>query len=189
MTLDESRTVTEIEMQTKSAKAGSWQYRYVGRENKGFENKIASFFDRIRPDMPFLDKVFLSIESENNFPHSSGISSSASFMSSLALSLIDLENQFNKQHPNPDTFLINASEFARLGSGSAARPVYGGYSIWGKCELENSSDNYAIPINELIHPIFHNYKDAILIISSEPKSLSSTSGHALMNQNPYAHKI
>ncbi len=186
MTLSESRTVTEIEMQDSSSKGGSWQFRYAGELNKEFAKKIDVFFSRIKTKMPFLEKVFLSIDSENNFPHSSGISSSASFMSSMALCLCDLESQFYKQEFDRIEIFQKASEIARLGSGSAARSIYGGFTIWGDSSIENSSNEYAIPINDLVHPVFKKYHDAILLVSSKPKVLSSTAGHELMNHNPFA---
>lgn len=186
MTLNESRTVTEVEMKTKTLKKGQWQYKYAGKEHPEFENKLKVFFDRAKPHLPFLDEVFLSIDSENNFPHSSGISSSASFMASLALSLCDLEAQYTNVIRGDDEHYQKVSFIARLGSGSASRSVYGGYTVWGKCGIEHSSDEYAVPVDSLVHPKFKNFRDAVLIISSEQKSLSSSKGHELMKDNPFA---
>jgi diphosphomevalonate decarboxylase len=51
--------------------------------------------------------------------------------------------------------------------------------------MANSTDELAIPIRERVHPIFASYHDAILVIDSSPKPLSSTSGHKLMNHHVY----
>jgi len=186
MTLDKSRTITEMELNGESKNKGDWRFTYAGQEQKGFDAKIADFFNRIRPLMPFLNEVFLSINSENNFPHSSGISSSASSMASMALCLCDLEGRYNGKRLSEDAFLMRASEIARLGSGSGSRSVFGGYSIWGTCRIQQASDLYAIAVSEMIHPDFLTYRDAILILNSDSKSLSSTAGHELMNHNIYA---
>ena len=74
---------------------------------------------------------------------------------------------------------------ARLGSGSACRSVYPDLAIWGECHGTNGSNNFAVPYNE-IHPSFNGMKDSIAIISAKEKSVSSTAGHQLMENNPYA---
>jgi diphosphomevalonate decarboxylase len=86
-----------------------------------------------------------------------------------------------------DYFLQKASQIARLGSGSASRSLFGKYAIWGEMEaLADSSNAYAIPFIGAIHPIFEHLQDTILMIDSSPKKVSSTAGHALMNNHPYA---
>jgi diphosphomevalonate decarboxylase len=58
--------------------------------------------------------------------------------------------------------------------------------MWGENDLvEGSSNLKAIEVND-IHPNFQEMKDAILIIEDEPKKVSSTIGHGLMNNHPYA---
>ena len=79
------------------------------------------------------------------------------------------------------------SFLARLGSGSASRSVYGGFAIWGKhSDIAGSSDDFALPIDHLVHPLFKTYRDAILIVSSGSKSLLSSAGHRLMESNAFA---
>jgi diphosphomevalonate decarboxylase len=91
------------------------------------------------------------------------------------------------ENPNDEGFYKQASNLARLGSGSAARSIYGGYTIWGKVRgSEKYDDLYAEQLQSVIHPVFRAYKDAILIVSSESKKVGSSAGHALMNNNPYA---
>lgn len=86
-----------------------------------------------------------------------------------------------------DAFSRKASYIARLGSGSACRSVYERAAIWGKTiYAEGSSDDYAIAYGAELHEVFNNFHDDILIVSDVEKSVSSTSGHALMNDNIYA---
>ena len=71
------------------------------------------------------------------------------------------------------------SHLSRLGSGSAARSIYGHFVEWGLQHQE-----YATPLKD-IHPIFHKLRDAILIISGEEKPVSSRIGHSLMENHPF----
>ena len=60
-------------------------------------------------------------------------------------------------------------------------------ALWGKTEAcEGSSDEYAVSLENDIHPVFKTYHDSILIVSGETKAVSSRAGHALMDGNPYA---
>jgi diphosphomevalonate decarboxylase len=107
-------------------------------------------------------------------------------MSALALGLCGLERQLFNTLSNESEYLQKASYVARLGSGSACRSVYPHLAVWGQAEDINlSSDHFAIPYDD-VHPSFLTFHDDVLIISSDRKSVSSTVGHALMNNNPFA---
>ncbi len=161
-------------------------FRFEGKENAKFEAKIQAFLESILTYFPFLPHFSLEINSLNSFPHSTGIASSASSMSALALCLVDMENNLNGGL-RPYEFYEKASMIARLGSGSACRSVYPYLAVWGKhTDVALSSNEHAVPFYESLHPIFQSYKDAILIVSSDEKSVSSRAGHALMENNPYA---
>jgi diphosphomevalonate decarboxylase len=110
-------------------------------------------------------------------------------MGALAMCLCDLELQLlNKRNAlfNQTSFK-KASYIARLGSGSACRSVYPVIAAWGKCaEVKGSSNEYAVPFETEIHPVFRTYHDTILIAGRGEKSVSSRMGHGLMENNPYA---
>jgi diphosphomevalonate decarboxylase len=60
-------------------------------------------------------------------------------------------------------------------------------ALWGATDCyKDSSDEYAVSLADDIHPVFKTYRDSILIVSGEQKSVSSRAGHALMEGNPYA---
>ena len=125
------------------------------------------------------------IHSINSFPHSAGIASSASAFGAIALAMLDLAYAQEGKEIDAD-FYEKASNLARLGSGSACRSIFPSYSMWGHNDLvAGSSNEKAIAVND-IHPSFQNMKDAILIIEDQPKKVSSTIGHGLMNNHPYA---
>lgn len=187
-TLSKAYTQTTIHYRAKKEFTDSIdiQFLFEGKENEKFKAKIQQFLESIATYYPFLKYFELDIESYNSFPHSTGIASSASSMSALALCLSDIENSINKDIDS-SKFIEKSSIVARIGSGSACRSIFPYVAIWGKTEnIEHSSNEYAIPFDQKIHPIFKTYQDAILIVSSDEKSVSSRAGHALMNDNYFA---
>ncbi len=180
-TLSKAVTTTSVGIYPK--RGGGASFRLDGIEQPSFLPKINTFLQLTSPFLPYLNDFFLDIQSHNSFPHSSGIASSASSMSALALCLCELEAQLTNSHP---INLRLASTLARLGSGSAARSVYGGWNLWGRmAEFSESSDDFAIPLPVTPAPVFRNLHDDIVIISSKTKSVSSSEGHRLMNNHPY----
>jgi diphosphomevalonate decarboxylase len=156
-------------------------------ENEAFRVKILEFLNSLAPTMPFLKQLKLTVRSGNSFPHSAGIASSASAMSALALCLCSLEDRLFGTLQDGNDFDQKASVLSRLGSGSACRSVFPHAAVWGATPfVPGSSDEYAVPVGELIHPMFKDFHDDILIVSREEKSVSSRAGHALMEGNPYA---
>lgn len=180
--LNNAVTTTRVTA-THTNKAG-FTFSLDGNKKDTFNAKIASLLQLASCTLPFINTHHLTIESSNTFPHSSGIASSASSMSALALCLAELQLKVdNNINDNIDIQMV--SDLARMGSGSAARSVYGGWTIWGKTPaIEKSSDNYAVELKD-IHPNFMQIANAILIIEPESKKVSSSQGHALMNNHPY----
>jgi diphosphomevalonate decarboxylase len=190
LTLSKSYTETKISYAPKVQKNADLQFEFYfeGEKNTGFESKIASMLTKSKPYLRFLKEYEIKIYSRNSFPHSSGIASSASSMSSLALCLCSMEQKLTSQTFGFDTFEQKATFLARLGSGSASRSVFGGFAVWGKSkEIPGSSDEFAIPLRIDIHENFKNLCDSVLVVSSKAKVLSSSAGHQLMETNPYAH--
>lgn len=188
MTLQKARTHTQIRFNYDPNKlANKLIFRFEGKEAPTFETRIQAYLQGLETRLPFLKYCSLEIDSENTFPHSSGIASSASAMGALALCLVQMEDLITGQ-ANAETFLQKASFLARLGSGSACRSLFPGFSLWGKSDdWEGSSDEYAIPVNNYQHN-FSSLRDAILIVESGQKPISSSAGHGLMTSNPFAGK-
>lgn len=155
-----------------------------GKKNIAFLPKIEQFFKRIKEYSPYIYDYKLQIDTHNTFPHSSGIASSASGFSALAYAVVQLEKQLSNL--NEKEAMIKASFLSRLGSGSACRSLFGPLAIWGKHEkLQYTSDLYAIEYQE-IHDVFKDFQDTILLIDKGQKKVSSTIGHDLMTNHPYA---
>jgi diphosphomevalonate decarboxylase len=186
-----SEAVTETSVTYRINAGGSdhpdLKFSFEGKPQPAFESRIKKFLDSITDAyFPMLTSLSLDIDSRNSFPHSSGIASSASAMSALALCLTDIEYQA-KGMTADEAFYRKASEISRLGSGSACRSIYPYMALWGvHPDITGSSNQYAIPYEAEIHEVFKGFHDDILIISSTEKSVSSSAGHQLMNGNIYA---
>lgn len=189
LTLKNAYTQTTLSYVPKSKSSATidFDFYFEKQPNPAFKEKILRFFHKIYDIFPFLSQFDFTIHSFNSFPHSAGIASSASSMSALALCLCEMERQVFGTLSDPAVFLSKASFVARLGSGSASRSVYATAALWGKlATVEASSNDYAIPFEGYVHPVFKTFHDDIFIVSKGKKAVSSTAGHALMNDNIYA---
>ncbi len=187
-TLDACATTTQIAFTKleKEADDFSFDLWFEGKPKEDFKPKITIFLKRIEKYLPFLKSYYLNIETSNSFPHSSGIASSASGMSAMALCLMDIEKQLNPDLSD-DLFTKKASFLARLGSGSACRSIEGDIMQWGvHKETEGSSDLFGIKYPYEVHNNFKNFHDTILLVDKGQKQVSSTVGHNLMYNHPYA---
>jgi len=186
-TLNNCKTITTLTY-TKKENKSSFDFEVFldGKRNDGFKPKIQTFFERILVFLPFLKDYHFKIETSNTFPHSSGIASSASGMSALALCLMSIERQLNTGMTT-EFFNQKASFLARLGSGSACRSIEGNLIVWGKTDaVEGSSNEFAIKYPYKVHENFKNYQDTILLVDKGEKQVSSTVGHNLMHNHPFA---
>ncbi|MDV3881292.1 diphosphomevalonate decarboxylase [Elizabethkingia anophelis] len=186
-TLNHCRTNTTMEF--SEGEDFSVQTFLVGNEELKFAEKIEKYFKNIEQYLPWILKGKYVIRTENTFPHSSGIASSASGFGAIAKCLMQLDAIFSG-NTSEEEALKKASFLARLGSGSACRSLYNGLVVWGNTkEVEGSSDLYAVQYpNDEIHPVFKKFNDWVLLIHEGEKSVSSTVGHGLMKTNPYAER-
>lgn len=187
-TLNNCKTITKVNFTKKESKDNfSFDLLFEGKPKEDFKPKILKFFQRIETYCPYLKEYHLIIDTENTFPHSSGIASSASGMAALAMNVMCLEKEIN---PNlsEDLFNKKASFLARLGSGSACRSIKGQVVVWGNNKtIAESSDLFGVEFTH-IHQNFKNYQDTILLVDKGEKQVSSTVGHDLMFGHPYAEK-
>ena len=184
-TLSQCRTITEMEF--AEGENFSVKLFLSGKEEPKFAEKTAKYLAGIEKYIPWVLRGSFVIKTENTFPHSSGIASSASGFGALAKCLMALDKEISGEKSTEET-LQKASLLARLGSGSACRSLYNGLVVWGATPVvSGSADEYAVPypVSE-IHPIFRDFNDWVMLIHEGQKSVSSTVGHGLMNGNPYA---
>lgn len=183
-TLSESFTQTTINFE-KTTKFSVQVF--LGKHfNEKFSKKIEKYFLSIKPYLPFIDKYKYIIYTTNSFPHSSGIASSASGFGAIADCLVKMSTLLGEKN-NEEFNKAKISFLARLGSGSACRSVYNGLVVWGKNKaIPGSSDLYAVPFPFEISPVFKTIQDTVLLIHEGVKEISSTLGHDLMKDHPYA---
>ena len=131
ITLSKAHTETRITARRLNAgESASIIFLFEGKENPSFGKRVAIYLQRLSEFVPCIKEYHLTIESENSFPHSSGIASSASAMSAIALCVADLQSNIDRK-THDAAFWQQVSSMSRLGSGSACRSVYGPVSVWG----------------------------------------------------------
>jgi diphosphomevalonate decarboxylase len=116
-------------------------------------------------------KLKAEVVSENNFPTGAGIASSAAAFAALALAAT--------RAAGLDWPEAAISRLARLGSGSAARSIPGGFVEW-QMGTEDA-DCYAVSIAP---PEHWALADCVAIVAAGHKTTGSTEGHALAPTSP-----
>lgn len=132
--------------------------------------KISRFVDLFRQDVG--DQRSVRVESLNFVPTAAGLASSASAFSALAGAL----QQVYQLEMSPQVL----STYARRGSGSATRSLFGGFVEWQRGT--SNDDSIAVPIDDA------NWDIAMLIIivSRTEKKISSRVGmDATMATSPF----
>ncbi|MEX2350772.1 MAG: diphosphomevalonate decarboxylase [Flavobacteriaceae bacterium] len=192
-TLSNCHTKTTLFYEPKTTAGFDFEVYLDGKREAGFEPKIETFFKRIESYIPFLKDYRFRLETTNSFPHSSGIASSASGMSALALCLMEmalrLRSATGSGEMTREYFNQKASFLARLGSGSACRSIEGPLIVWGEHpEIPGSSHLFGTKYPFEVHKNFANYQDTILLVDKGEKQVSSTVGHNLMHDHPFAEQ-
>ncbi|MDK1081993.1 MAG: diphosphomevalonate decarboxylase [Anaerolineae bacterium] len=111
------------------------------------------------------------VVSENNFPSSAGIASSAAAFAALALAASHAAGVTLTEH--------ELSRLARRGSGSACRSIPGGFVEW-HAGIEEA-DSFATSIAP---PEHWDLVDCVAIVSAVRKKTGSTEGHAVAATSP-----
>jgi len=187
-TLNHCKTITTLQYEPKIEKNISFDLLFEGKPKESFRPKIQKYFERIQDLCPFILDYHFTIDTQNTFPHSSGIASSASGMAALSANIIALEKMVN---PNQTEVYYDekASLLARLGSGSACRSIKGNIVVWGETKgIENSSDLFGVQFPYEVNEVFNQFQDTILLVDKGEKQVSSTVGHELMHNHPFAER-
>ncbi|HUH25995.1 MAG TPA: hypothetical protein VLY87_05175, partial [Flavobacterium sp.] len=171
-TLNNCKTITTLQYKPKSEKGISFDLLFEGKPKESFRPKIQKYFERIQDLCPYILDYHFTIDTQNTFPHSSGIASSASGMAALSANIIALEKLVNP-NKSEEYYEQKASVLARLGSGSACRSIKGNMVVWGETKsIENSSDLFGVPFSDEVNEIFEHYQDSILLVDKGEKQVS-----------------
>lgn len=132
-------------------------------------DRVASVLDLVR-DLAGL-RMKAEVVSENNFPSSAGIASSASAFAALALA--------GSSAAGLSLAESALSRLARRGSGSACRSIPGGFVEWsvGTGDADSVAASFAPPDHWAL-------ADCIAVVSEAHKTTGSTQGHALATSSP-----
>jgi len=185
MLIPQCKTSCIIDFTLDETNPGVNSFLFENKENELFKHRIVKYLKDIE-DIYFIgNKLSLSIQTENNFPHSAGIASSAFAFAAIAKALVEIEKHFH----NIEDEDRRASILARLASGSACRSVSNSeFSIWGETRMEVGSNDFSTSLS-LGHEQKENLGwpllDTILVVDSKQKSVSSSEGHSLMNTHLY----
>ena len=114
---------------------------------------------------------FADVKSENNFPISAGIASSAAAFAALSLAATKAAGL--------DMSEMELSRIARRGSGSACRSIPEGFVEWKPGR--DDEDSYAISIAPTNH---WDLVDVIAVVKGKHKSIGSTAGHTFARTSP-----
>lgn len=102
------------------------------------------------------------VRSCNNFPHSSGLASSASSFAALTkCAMLALSEQTGKPMPSVE----EQAKLSRMGSGSSCRSFFSPWAIW----KDEHAQAIELPYRNLIHKV--------IVISHEEKAVSSREAH------------
>lgn len=109
------------------------------------------------------------VRSANNFPHSSGLASSASSFAALTKCAVEaLTELTGKPRPSIET----QAQLSRRGSGSSCRSFFEPWALW-EGESVKAVD---LPYTDLMHQV--------VIISKAEKTISSAKAHQLVKSSP-----
>jgi diphosphomevalonate decarboxylase len=132
-----------------------------GKSQTGAVKKVIDQLDRIRNLAKIKDKA--KVISKNNFPSSTGLSSSASGFAALTLAGVSAAGlKLSK---------LELSILVRMGSGSACRSIPDGFVEW--LDGDTSDDSYAVSI---FPPDYWNILDVVVVVASEKKDIPTSEG-------------
>lgn len=160
LTLDAFYTDTEVVLDSDFT-SDTFFLNDVKQDEKETE-KITKFLNLFRNEVNMKTKA--CVKSYNHVPTAAGLASSASAFSALAGAM----NQASGLNLDSKTL----STFARRGSGSATRSIYGGFVEWYMGEDDLSETSHAIPVDDASWDIGM----IVIAVNTGRKKLSSRIG-------------
>lgn len=165
MTLDNLSTTTTVEFSEKYLKD------IFNIDDEKIENpKLVKHLDRIRKIANIDLKA--KVVSKNNFPASTGLSSSASGYSALTVAACSALNlKLSKKE---------LSILSRQGSGSSCRSMYSGYVEW--LDSDKSEESYSV---QLYDEKYWDLIDIVCVVSKEKKLVPTSIGQTYAQTSPF----
>lgn len=157
LTLDKFYTETEVEFTNDILED---QFYLNGQQDLKSLAKVSKFLDLFRESAQINQRAI--VKSINKVPTAAGLASSASAFAALAIAA--------NQASGLKLAARELSTFARKGSGSATRSIYGGFVEWQKGESDETS--YAIKIDDANWDVGM----VVVLVNVNQKKISSRSG-------------
>lgn len=160
-------TLAGLESRTKVAFDDRDSVLVNGEEQPA--SRFTPFLDSLRSELGLGDQG-IAVSSRNNFPTAAGLASSSSGFAALAGAVAALAGR--------DEPPARLSALARLGSGSATRPVYGGFTVFdaGARAAEPERDETFWP----------DFRVILCVVREAAKATSSRAGMESSRQtSPY----
>ncbi len=174
LTLDRFGTETSVAPLGQDAKDDSFVLD-GDAVSVGEAQKVFRFVDRVRALAGSTEKV--AVTSTNHVPTAAGLASSASAFAALALAAT---RAFGVSVDDKAL-----SQLARMGSGSAARSVFGGFVILHRGERDDGADCFAEPLSSLGAPSLP-VRLVVVRCATGKKATGSTDGMDLTSStSPY----
>jgi diphosphomevalonate decarboxylase len=167
MVLSDLTTTTTVEFDKKLKKD---DITIDGERNEKSADKVTKHLNRIRKIAKISDSA--RVVSNNNFPSSTGLSSSASGFAALTVSAAAAAGLKLSEK--------ELSILARQGSGSACRSIPDGIVEW--LDGNTSDTSYAI---SLYKPQYWDIADVVVVVSDEKKLVPTTEGQKSAAANPF----
>jgi diphosphomevalonate decarboxylase len=168
MNLSQVYTITTVDF-LKNLKQDTVEMKGEKLDDKARE-RIVEHLGRVRKLAQI--KTYAQVVTQNNFPKSTGIASSASGFAALTLAATTAAGL--KLSPKQLSIL------ARQGSGSACRSIPDGFVEWKAGNTSATSYAYS-----LYPPSWWEIIDIVVIVRETPKKVSSSEGHVLAESSPF----
>lgn len=167
-----SNLVTSVVLEQHSGKQDFWEPLAI--PGKGSitlsveaQNRYLRHLARLKATVGYTGAFI--VRSNNNFPHSSGLASSASSFAALTKCALQALSELTRTEL-PD--IQAQAQLSRLGSGSSCRSFFSPWALWNFDEVSAVD----IPYNHLIHQV--------IVISHDEKKVPSTEAHLRIMSSP-----
>ena len=172
LTVSELKTTTTLSFSAELMKDTIAINEHPATEKS--HTSIVRFLDQFRKQNRINN--YFTITTHNNFPTAAGLASSSSGFAALAIGLNKL---CELKKPMSEVSIL-----ARQGSGSAARSVYGGFTLWHQGQRPDGSDSYAEQLFDEHH--WPELRIIIAVVSNQEKEISSRDGMCMtIATSPY----
>jgi diphosphomevalonate decarboxylase len=183
MTLSRARTITTARVNESALEQDQHSLAFSGHESRRPTAKTVRFLEWLRYEIAHFGqaKGALEISTQNTFPSSCGIASSASGYAALTMAAAGAWLGINSIAGLESAGITRdlLAKWARRGSGSACRSISGGFVYWERGKAPEVQS-----VKTIFAPAYWPLADLIVLIDQSAKHVSSSEGHARAFTSP-----